>query len=80
MSNTKTKAGGEWVAVHRYGDVYECAKGDQQLSHSVAGLRKAAEALKADGGDFAIKQLEIVSAKLGAIEEAAPPSQPEEEG
>ena len=67
MANSK-KSSGKWEATHRYGDVFECKKGDVQLSHSTKGLKKAAEDLEADGGDFAVKQLEIVNAKLEAIE------------
>lgn len=64
------KQGEKWTATHRYGDVYECVKGDVQLSHSKGGLEAAAANLEKDGGDFAMKQLEVVSAKLQAIADA----------
>lgn len=61
------KSSNQWTAVHRYGDVYECEKGDVSLSHSIKGLKRAAAALEDDGGDFALKQLQVVTDKLEAI-------------
>jgi len=65
MAKTSARAG--WMAKHRYGDVYECSNGEISLSHSIKGLEAARETLETNGGDFALKQLEVVNAKLEAI-------------
>ena len=66
-----TGSASQWTATYRYSDVYECTNGTTSLSHSIRGLEAARKALETGGDDFAMKQLQVVNAKLEAISRAA---------
>jgi hypothetical protein len=70
----KTASSSSWKASYRYDDVYECTNGQITLSHSVKGLEAALAKLEADGSDFALKQIEVIKAKLDAIKQAGKPA------